>query len=340
MSRSAPKTLLVRQVLPLWAFTVAVAFIAGRAFRPQSSPSETASPPVVMSESAPSPPAGLPPRHLPTWQPEASPAALGSREDRLAALKATYITPGLTHLERIRRFIDALDAMSPDELLEARREFENLAQQGYSVNYEVNFMYWKLGETLGGEALEAIKPAGTDGTVTEGVTRSMAAWATKEPAKAVAWFNDLPDGKFRDEMAFWVVDGLCQRDPEEGARFYAGLPIEIQRDKLINMLWLQTHFSGAQGAQKWFTDHVEPANLPEGANEEEFDAFRRTAFAQVSRRLAESSPADAAAWVSSKKGSPLYSPEVVNAVGQMWARTKPSEAKAWMEAHADPAPPQ
>ena len=340
MNRPQHGTFRVGQVLPLWLLTLAVAFMAGRASLSRLSGTVDEALPAVIAESPPPRPAAPLTRETAADGSQGSSSHLASRAGRLAAIKATYVTPGLTHLERIRRLLAALDAMSPDELLDARREFEDLAEQGYSVNYEVNFVYWKLGEALGGRALEAITPSDTDGSTTEGLTRAMAAWATKEPANAVAWFNQLPDGKFRDEMSFWVVDGLCQRDPAEGARFFAGLPIETQREKLANMLWLQTHFGGAQGAQKWFTDHVEAAHPPEGASAEEFDAYRRSAFSQVSHRLAETSPAEAAAWVASKRGTPLFSVKVVGVVGEIWARTSPSEAEAWMESQATPASPQ
>ena len=259
----------------------------------------------------------------------ASSVATPQVQTALARMMDSFTKPGLSHLVRIEELIASLRAMSPEETLEAQRQFEKLRSEGYSVSFEEDFLYWGLGEVAGATAMDALKPQDPDGAAIPGLNRLLTAWAATKPQEAIRWYNALPDGRFRDEMAFWVVDGMSQANPKDGAKYYAGLPIDFQAKYLGNMLWLQSHAEGNNGLSEWFEKYVATAKPSNEAPAEQVLDYQRHAFGEIVGRMAAKDPAKAAAWLDAHQDTGYFTVKEVDRVYQQWREVDLNAAEAW-----------
>jgi hypothetical protein len=310
-------------MLSIWLASVGVAYYLGT--RKISNATESVRSSSTADRSSVSEPAKASVKVMGVGAATTSPTA----DQAVNAMMDSFKMPGITHLERIYRLITALRAMGPAEAMEARRQYEELRKSGHSVDYEENFIYWRLGEIAGRATLDEMKPSDPNSPVTGGLTRTMAAWAATAPVEATAWFNALPDGRFRDDMAFWVVDGVSQGNTNAGAKYFAGLPLDFQSKFLGNMLWLQSHNEGNAGTAAWFEQHVVTASIPEGNSAEEFASYRKQAFGEVVHRLTDEDPAKAAQWIETHQDPAYFNPREADRVYRHWQKQDPAAADAW-----------
>jgi len=242
----------------------------------------------------------------------------------------TFGDTGVHHFDRLQAFLTDLKEMTPENALTMWDAWQARLKEGYAVAWEDEIFCMRLGQVMGAEALERIQPANPDAASTIPMARIMAGWACSDPSAALAWFDKLPAGKFRDEMAYWVVDGLMWKDTAKGAEFYSTLPADLQNQRIGNMLWLQSHAGGTRKAAEWF-DSFAAQPLKDGDPPQAYNQSRRWAVQELTGRLLRQDIPAAAVWLENHAGQPWLPQETIAQVYEQLAVSDRASAEAWKQ---------
>jgi len=186
--------------------------------------------------------------------------------------------------------------------------------------------------------------------------RCMANWAATNGDAAVAWWNTLPDGKFRDELARHLIEGIGRTDAQAAWKIAQAFDPETRRDIVGELTKSFASTMGLAQTADWIAElkgddaAAKPVALEElahfmhqidfatqGAIVARFAddplTSRSSAFHHVARVWGEVDPSAAAEWASALPDAARRTalPEVV----RQWGFKDPDAAGQWLATHRD-----
>ncbi len=145
-------------------------------------------------------------------------------------------------------------------------------------------------------------------------------WGKVNPTEALAWVDDNVTGQAHDKTVLSLLNQLSQTDPAQAATLLDHLPAGMQDQGIAQIAnnWAMQDLKGAMG---WVQ------GLPEGANP---NAAIKQLEVSLINTLTNADPAQAAAYVQTIQGNPLYG-RLVEQVAANWVGSDPQAAMTWAQ---------
>lgn len=111
-------------------------------------------------------------------------------------------------------------------------------------------------------------------------------WLTTDPAAAIAWLNDLPDGDGKVGLIRAMVSCVDDRDPAQAMDLAIVIPPGSMREQAI-----------IYSARSWLQS--DPGSAAKWAFQQEDESIRRTSLRSVAAEWMRNDPAGARGWIDS-----------------------------------------
>lgn len=173
---------------------------------------------------------------------------------RAAALeeKARSILFETDPSQRLLLFSSLLQHMQPGDYETIVKAFAFHDHQGRFFYPEFEFFCAAAGRVDGRATMEIVTGDGNANN-TAAQDKVLNAWAVAEPAQAIAWWNALPDGQLRNDMAKSLVKGVASKDFQLGWQCLTSFP-EEERPKFMGTLVRQKIAEGGfDAASAWLS---------------------------------------------------------------------------------------
>ena len=190
--------------------------------------------------------------------------------------------------------------------------------QGKDLGLTERGILEKIGEIDGRQQLDNRLPEHPDDPPGWGVDFLLQGWANAMPDRAKEWFSNLPDGRYKNELAYSAVVGIARKQPLAAVDFLLSLPIETQFASPSNMAFAVVQNGGSSAADKWI-HHLEMESDPESA---------QRAFNFVFDRMTIDY-GNAAEWLDGETASKYFGDSKKVSFAAGWAQNAPSEAAEW-----------
>jgi hypothetical protein len=239
------------------------------------------------------------------------PSANRTSEDPASTLAQILALPSGT--AQTHQLLQLLDRMSPadfPEFLEAFRS--NPLSSLHPAEYKLILSAWVDLDPYG--AAEHIENNDTSGNAREAV---MAAWATKDPAAALAWAQDRPDEGSSNNWTVGLARGLASSDPDAAMQLLENLQPGRTRDSSVNAVMPFVLQHGFDHTREWIL----------GLNN---DQLKSSAVRVAARGLAKMEAPRAGEWVANLPETEIRR-NASEEVATLWARDDLESAREWAE---------
>lgn len=169
----------------------------------------------------------------------ASPHASGERSERRSGgTRVTELAIGaqtqralrnpdpITRMENLLRVLSSCDAANLDQALASWKE---LKASGIQLPAEEALLDIRAGQLKGSELLAACTGSREDWSQMESRKNQFRGWLQADPSEAARWLDQLPAGKFRDQMTMIEVTSIAKDDPQRALLGLAALPDHLHR---------------------------------------------------------------------------------------------------------------
>ena len=284
-------------------------------------------------------------------------AAMGKGpEERRAALqrKTAEILSSPQLGMRRRWFMALLENYQSGDLAAVHAGMIEQEMLGGRFNKEYEEMMQRASEVDGAYVLGKIKKeSGGPGRSTfSWQAKCMASWSGVDADKATAWWNDLPDGHFRDFLATPLIEGLARENPEKAwlaamlfdpgkrAEFAATLVTALGKAKgpeggaaWIASLGPEDAEAKARALSQWADDLHNVSNQKQADLMAQFAAepwaANTSAFATMGTYWVMRDANSAIAWADALPE--VTRKQTLSAVIKRWTFTQEDKAGAWVE---------
>lgn len=154
------------------------------------------------------------------------PSSLTERTD--TADRAARALRNPDPLGRIADFLAALSSCDAAGLDRIASDMEALQATGISFGPETELVNYRAGQLKGAELLSGRTGAPADIAVLGSLRKQLEGWLQTDPMKAQQWLDQLPPGKFRDEMSVTGIATTAKSDPAAAIRQASALPAAQQ----------------------------------------------------------------------------------------------------------------
>lgn len=152
---------------------------------------------------------------------------------------------------------------------------------------------------------------------------AMAAWASAEPSKAIAWWNELPEGQLRDDFAKSLLRGVATKDVNQAWNCMNVFPVEERAKFMGTLVRQQISDGGVEAASTWL------ANLT-SSDGADVSQLRQKGFESLFNAMPNFSSDRKAQYVSQFMSEPwMASSTYPMNVAKEWAVQSGSQAAAW-----------
>ena len=143
--------------------------------------------------------------------------------------RMTYALRRTDPLERLAGWMDVLSACDETGIAQVIESWEKRKAAGIALPAEEALLNFRLGQLKGGEVLAEHTGTAGDFEQLDLLKSRFEGWLEADPAGAGRWMEDLPTGKFRDQMALSVIASSARDHPEAALLLVAALPAHLRR---------------------------------------------------------------------------------------------------------------
>jgi hypothetical protein len=118
-------------------------------------------------------------------------------------------------LQRMTGFLKLLAACDAENIGDVAAAWEQLKARGVSLPAEEALLNYRLGQLKGADVLAGHEGSAADFESLDLLKRRFEGWLQSDPYSAGAWLDDLPEGKFRDQVALSAI-AVSGRDDSGG----------------------------------------------------------------------------------------------------------------------------
>lgn len=153
-------------------------------------------------------------RHLPRTQ--------GAKKDNLAARSRQALRSG-DSLSRLAEILKILGAADAGDLAQVQAAFADLKSAGLSFPAEEELLQYRAGQIKGAELLSGRRGSSEDFAMMGTLKKQYEGWIQADPQAANVWLDNLPAGKFRDQMAVAYIAASTNDDPVSAYKLVSSL---------------------------------------------------------------------------------------------------------------------
>lgn len=172
------------------------------------------------------------PRRMADRSAESRAMSPARRESRATGSPDSHVTQALHRtdpLERMAGWLQLLSACDGKRIDRVMEAWEKRKAAGIALPAEEKLLNFRLGQLKGGEVLADHSGTPEDFERLDLLKSRFEGWLEADPSGADRWLEQLPTGKFRDQMALAVIAHSVREQPEAAMRQVAGLPEHLQR---------------------------------------------------------------------------------------------------------------
>lgn len=154
------------------------------------------------------------------------------RESRATGSPESQVTQALHRsdpLARMAGWLDLLSACDGKRIDRVMDAWEERKAAGIALPAEEKLLNFRLGQLKGGEVLADHGGTPEDYEKLDLLRSRFEGWLEADPSGAGRWLEQLPTGKFRDQMSLAVIASSVRDQPEAAMHQVAGLPEHLQR---------------------------------------------------------------------------------------------------------------
>lgn len=291
-----------------------------------------------------------------TWQ-----AALeAGGEKRQEALRSKMVEIlGMPHLSKRKRLFGAmLECYQPGDLEAIHRGMMDREKMGGRFDEEFEMMMERAAEVDGPEVIRRIEKESlaAGSKMHDWQSRCVANWAAAASPQAIDWWNQLPNGRFRDQFARPVIEGVSRVnpelawkaaqvfDPDQRSRFAANLVTQFANTRGLDeavgwVAGLGADETGSKiNALRELTTYMH--QIPPAKQAELYGRFASEpwvegsgVFEGVAKNWARRNGEEAAAWAQTLPES-IRGAASMAALGK-WTEKNPAAAGQWLLEHQE-----
>ena len=154
---------------------------------------------------------------------EAKPQATRGRD-------LTRLLQNRDSLDRMARLLSLLASCDERGIAEVEAAWKELASTGVHLPAEEILLNHRLGQLRGRAALEGHTGTAEDFAAIDLLRGRFEGWLSSDPFGAKAWLEELPPGKFKDQMAIRMIATEAGDNPMDAMRQVSALPSHLKGD--------------------------------------------------------------------------------------------------------------
>jgi hypothetical protein len=116
-------------------------------------------------------------------------------------------------LARMTDFLSVLSSCDASSIERIAEKIEEMQAAGISLGPEAELVNYRAGQLKGGELLSGRTGLAMDFAVIGSLRKQFEGWLQSAPEDARGWLDQLPPGRFRDEMAVVGITAIVKNDP-------------------------------------------------------------------------------------------------------------------------------
>jgi len=210
-------------------------------------------------------------------------------------------------LERSRSLLDYLNQLGVGDFEAAVAHFRSLGiTESRMGEYAQLLAAWAKVDPVA--ALAYTQKNTSSGFATNTILTS---WAVTDPESAIRWAETNHKGEGANPYLAGIIRALAATDPQRAEQLLVGMPKSVERGEALDAMMPHVLSQGAEATRAW-VDRITDESLRNGA------------MMRSAEQLAETDPADTAAWLMANPSEATQ--RRMDDVYRVWARANPNEA--------------